>query len=195
MPTRSSRRVPSSIPFANYPNAELLTSGEEVGLPAGQMGNSEVGHLNIGAGRVVYRILSHQPAIRDGSIFEKPWWKHSLSRRRTTSRFISWVWFPTAAFISHLEHLKALCDAAKKTGCRMFTSMPSPMDAIRIRRVAWVICRVAGTLPKHSSGKNRQHCRPVLRDGSRQTLGTRQEAYDLLVIGPWHARNRSAESN
>ena len=39
--------------YVNYPNAELNTSGEEVGLPDGQMGNSEVGHLNIGAGRVV----------------------------------------------------------------------------------------------------------------------------------------------
>jgi len=38
----------------NYPNSHLLTSGEDVGLPEGQMGNSEVGHLNIGAGRVVY---------------------------------------------------------------------------------------------------------------------------------------------
>ena len=43
--------------YKNYPNAELLTDGEQVGLPAGQMGNSEVGHLNIGAGRVVYQDL------------------------------------------------------------------------------------------------------------------------------------------
>ena len=43
--------------YKNYPNSELLTDGEHVGLPAGQMGNSEVGHLNIGAGRVVYQDL------------------------------------------------------------------------------------------------------------------------------------------
>src|SRR3989339_2169047 len=50
-----------------YPTAQLLTSGENVGLPDGQMGNSEVGHLNIGAGRVVYQDLTLiNKAIRDG---------------------------------------------------------------------------------------------------------------------------------
>ena len=54
-----------------YPNTELKTSGEDVGLPDGQMGNSEVGHLNIGAGRVVYQELQRiNVAIRDGS-FQK----------------------------------------------------------------------------------------------------------------------------
>ena len=54
---------------ANYPNAQLLASGENVGLPDGQMGNSEVGHLNIGAGRVVYQdLVKVNRAIADGSI-------------------------------------------------------------------------------------------------------------------------------
>ena len=52
--------------YAQYPHAELVTYGEEVGLPEGQMGNSEVGHLNIGAGRVVYRELARiNKAIRE----------------------------------------------------------------------------------------------------------------------------------
>ncbi|MGB4671049.1 MAG: 2,3-bisphosphoglycerate-independent phosphoglycerate mutase, partial [Bacteroidaceae bacterium] len=54
---------------ANYPNTHLLASGENVGLPDGQMGNSEVGHLNIGAGRVVYQdLVKINRAIADGSI-------------------------------------------------------------------------------------------------------------------------------
>ena len=54
---------------ANYPHAQLLASGENVGLPDGQMGNSEVGHLNIGAGRVVYQdLVKVNRAIADGSI-------------------------------------------------------------------------------------------------------------------------------
>ena len=57
--------------LAKYPNATLGTSGEDVGLPAGQMGNSEVGHLNIGAGRVVYQELTRiDKSIRDKSFFE-----------------------------------------------------------------------------------------------------------------------------
>ena len=56
-----------------YPNATLLTSGEDVGLPNGQMGNSEVGHLNIGAGRIVYQELTRiNKSIRDKSFFKNP---------------------------------------------------------------------------------------------------------------------------
>jgi 2,3-bisphosphoglycerate-independent phosphoglycerate mutase len=54
--------------YAKYPNSTLVTCGEAVGLPDGQMGNSEVGHLNIGAGRIVYQELQRiNVAIRDGS--------------------------------------------------------------------------------------------------------------------------------
>ena len=53
--------------YGTYPNATLMTCGEEVGLPDGQMGNSEVGHLNLGAGRIVYQELQRiQVAIRNG---------------------------------------------------------------------------------------------------------------------------------
>ncbi|MBQ5729993.1 MAG: hypothetical protein IIV57_00080 [Bacteroidaceae bacterium] len=58
---------------SNYPNSQLQASGENVGLPAGQMGNSEVGHLNIGGGRVVYQdLLKINRAIADGSIKQNP---------------------------------------------------------------------------------------------------------------------------
>ena len=52
----------------NYPNAELLTHGNNVGLPEGQMGNSEVGHINIGAGRIVYQELARINAVFESSI-------------------------------------------------------------------------------------------------------------------------------
>ena len=58
---------------AKYPSAQLLTDGENVGLPDGQMGNSEVGHLNIGAGRVVYQdLVKINRACRDNSILKNP---------------------------------------------------------------------------------------------------------------------------
>ena len=57
----------------NYPNGYLLASGEDVGLPEGQMGNSEVGHLNIGAGRVVYQdLVKINRSIADNSITSNP---------------------------------------------------------------------------------------------------------------------------
>src|ERR1700761_1246163 len=59
--------------YSKYPNAELLTCGEAVGLPDGQMGNSEVGHLNIGAGRIVYQELQRiNVAIKDGELERSP---------------------------------------------------------------------------------------------------------------------------
>ena len=67
-------RVPfvSSL-YKNYPNTTLVTYGEEVGLPEGQMGNSEVGHLNLGAGRIVNQELQRiDVAIREGSFSKNP---------------------------------------------------------------------------------------------------------------------------
>src|SRR3954471_6166173 len=59
--------------YSKYPNTTLVTCGEAVGLPEGQMGNSEVGHLNLGAGRIVYQELQRiNVAIRDGSFFTNP---------------------------------------------------------------------------------------------------------------------------
>src|SRR6056297_1245105 len=68
--------IVSSVPTPNmdkleagYPSSQLYASGENVGLPEGQMGNSEVGHLNIGAGRIVYQdLVKINLAIKDGSI-------------------------------------------------------------------------------------------------------------------------------
>src|SRR3954469_13493619 len=59
--------------MARYPHAQLIASGEAVGLPAGQMGNSEVGHMNMGAGRIVYQDLTRiDKSISDGDLFDNP---------------------------------------------------------------------------------------------------------------------------
>src|SRR3954466_2722680 len=59
--------------YTRYPNTTLTTCGEAVGLPEGQMGNSEVGHLNLGAGRIVYQELQRiNVAVRDGSFAKNP---------------------------------------------------------------------------------------------------------------------------
>ena len=66
---------------ARYPHAQLITSGEAVGLPAGQMGNSEVGHMNMGAGRIVYQDLTRiDKSISDGELFESPALAASMDR-------------------------------------------------------------------------------------------------------------------
>ncbi len=73
--------------MADYPHTPLKASGMAVGLPEGQMGNSEVGHLNIGAGRVVYQELTRiTKSIQDGDFFENPALVHAMDRAKKTAR-------------------------------------------------------------------------------------------------------------
>ena len=82
--------------FADYPHTTLDASGMEVGLPEGQIGNSEVGHLNIGAGRVVYQSLTLiNKAVKDGTFFENESFIHINKRymlkNKTISKINNWL--------------------------------------------------------------------------------------------------------
>jgi len=73
--------------YAKYPNTTLTTCGELVGLPDGQMGNSEVGHLNLGAGRIVYQELQRiNVAIRDGSFPKNPALLNSIGEAKKNNK-------------------------------------------------------------------------------------------------------------
>ncbi len=101
--------------MAEYPHSQLEASGESVGLPDGQMGNSEVGHLNIGAGRVVYQdLVKINRAIADGSFAENPEIKSAFSYARDHNVPIHFMGLASAGGVhSSLGHLYALCDTAK----------------------------------------------------------------------------------
>jgi len=103
---------------AKYPNSQLLTSGEDVGLPEGQMGNSEVGHLNIGAGRIVYQdLVKINIACRDNSILENPEIKSAYSYARDNKKKIHFLGLVSDGGVhSSLDHLFKLCDIAKDYG-------------------------------------------------------------------------------
>ena len=100
----------------NYPNSQLQASGENVGLPDGQMGNSEVGHLNIGAGRIVYQdLVKINKAIADKSILNNPEIKRAFEYARTTGKGLHMMGLTSNGGVhSSLEHLFALCDIAKE---------------------------------------------------------------------------------
>lgn len=102
--------------IANYPNSQLQASGENVGLPDGQMGNSEVGHLNIGAGRVLYQdLVKINKAIKEKTILENPEIKAAFSYAKETGKGIHFMGLTSTGGVhSSLEHLKALCDIAKE---------------------------------------------------------------------------------
>jgi len=103
---------------ANYPNSQLLASGEDVGLPDGQMGNSEVGHLNIGAGRVVYQdLVKINIACRDNSIMENPEIINAYSYARDHKKKIHFLGLVSDGGVhSSLDHLLKLIDIAKEYG-------------------------------------------------------------------------------
>ena len=100
---------------AEYPHSQLEASGEDVGLPAGQMGNSEVGHLNIGAGRVVYQdLVKINRAIADGSFAANPEIKSAFSYAKGHNVPIHFMGLCSGGGVhSSLDHLYALCDTAK----------------------------------------------------------------------------------
>ena len=100
---------------ANYPNSVLQASGAYVGLPDGQMGNSETGHLNIGAGRVVYQdLVKINLACADNSILENPEIKSAYSYAKTTGKSLHLMGLTSTGGVhSSLGHLMKLIDIAK----------------------------------------------------------------------------------
>jgi len=101
--------------MAKYPNATLQTSGEAVGLPEGQMGNSEVGHLNIGAGRIVYQELTRiNKSIRDGELQQNPVLLNAFKKAKETGKKLHFLGLVSNGGVhSSQAHLHALCHMAK----------------------------------------------------------------------------------
>ena len=102
----------------NYPNATLKTSGEDVGLPTGQMGNSEVGHLNIGAGRIVYQELTRiNKSIRDKEFQQNSTLITAMEEAKKRNSKIHFIGLVSKGGVhSSQEHLYALCEMAKNHG-------------------------------------------------------------------------------
>ena len=104
--------------FQEFAHTELSASGLDVGLPAGQMGNSEVGHTNIGAGRVVFQDLPRiSKAIDDGSFFENPAYVRAMDACREHNSSLHLMGLLSDGGVhSHLEHLFALMKMARDRG-------------------------------------------------------------------------------
>ena len=105
---------------ATYPHAELKTDGENVGLPDGQMGNSEVGHLNIGAGRIVYQdLVKINRACRDNSIFENKEIVAAFEYAKANGADVHFMGLVSDGGVhSSLDHLLKLCDISNHYGIK-----------------------------------------------------------------------------
>ena len=172
---------------AKYPHAELRTDGENVGLPDGQMGNSEVGHLNIGAGRVVYQdLVKINRACRDGSLGRMPEVRALLDHAKAPGRALHLMGlFSDGGVHSSLEHLFAFMKLAKAEGLsRVYVHAfmdgrdTDPKSGIGfVRRFASLLAEggAAGTL---ASMIGRYYA--MDRDKRWERI---REAYDMLTAG------------
>ncbi len=104
--------------YRDYPNSELITFGEEVGLPEGQMGNSEVGHMNIGAGRIVYQELARiNNAIKTGSLQENKVLFKAMETAKSNDKAFHFMGLLSDGGVhAHINHLLALIDYAVDFG-------------------------------------------------------------------------------
>ena len=116
--------------FANYPNSQLQASGENVGLPDGQMGNSEVGHLNIGAGRIVYQdLVKINRACTDGSILKNPEVISAYEYAKNNGKKLHLMGLTSNGGVhSSLDHLFKLVEVAKEYGVQERTFVHCFMD-------------------------------------------------------------------
>ena len=152
----------------NFPHSQLMACGEDVGLPKGQMGNSEVGHLNIGAGRIVYQdLVKINRAIADRSILDNPEIKSAFGYARDHKVPIHFMGLTSTGGVhSSLDHLYALIDIAGEYGIEN----------------AYIHCFMDGRDTDTQSGAN------FLRDVKKHCEGT--PAAIASVIGRYYAMDR-----
>lgn len=191
--------VISQVPTPNmdrlqkeYPTSQLHASGEDVGLPDGQMGNSEVGHLNIGAGRVVYQdLVKINRAVKDGSIRENPALVEAFSYARDHQKQVHFMGLLSDGGVHSLDkHLYKLCDMTGEYGIRdvFIHAFGDGRDTDPQSGKGYM-----ENLEKHLAGSNGKVASfigryyAMDRDKRWERI---KEAYDLLV----HGKGRAAKS-
>ncbi len=113
----------ANVPFyrsilKKYPHSKLAASGLAVGLPDGQMGNSEVGHTNLGAGRVVYQdLVKVNKAVEEGTLAQEPVLTEALEYAKTNNKKVHFIGLVSGGGVhSHIDHVKGLCSIAQRAG-------------------------------------------------------------------------------
>lgn len=170
---------------SNYPSAELLTHGEHVGLPSGQMGNSEVGHLNIGAGRIVYQELTRiNKSIEDGEFQKNKVLKSALEKAKKDNQTVHFIGLvSTGGVHSSFEHLLALIDLAQElkienSFVHAFTDGRDCNPNTGLTHISELNKRLKNSPTKIASIIGRYYA--MDRDNRWERI---KEAYDLLVHG------------
>jgi len=168
-----------------YPNSTLEASGPDVGLPEGQMGNSEVGHMNIGAGRVVFQdLVKISQAVKNGSMAKNKALKDAINYSKKNSKAIHLIGLVSDGGVhSHIEHLKGLLSTLKASDCKdvyvhAFTDGrdTDPREGVKyLRKLQKYMSESVGTLTTITG-------RYYAMDRDRR-WGRVKVAYDALVNG------------
>lgn len=192
----------ANVPFVSslynkYPHTTLVTCGEQVGLPDGQMGNSEVGHLNLGAGRIVYQELQRiNVAIRDGEFQQHPALIDSIRYALDNKKPLHLIGLVSDGGVhSHINHLKAIVsvcaeqgltevyihaftdgrDTDPKSGFGFLTDLQNHLDVVNTGKISTVTGRYYA----------------MDRDKRWERV---QLAYDAMVLGKGEKENRCTRS-
>ncbi len=164
--------------LARYPSGTLEASGEAVGLPAGQMGNSEVGHTNLGAGRVVYQDLTRiDKSIREHDLETRPALLAAYDRCAGASTHALHLigLLSDGGVHSHQEHLHALIRLAKARGVsRVFVHVLTDGRDTSPNGGRAYVAALEAALAAAGVGAHRLDLGPLLGDGSRQAVGADQ---------------------
>ncbi len=190
-------------PFYNsllekYPNSHLSASGEDVGLPEGQFGNSEVGHLNIGAGRIVWQALSRiNKDIREGGFFQNPELLFGIERAKKKDKIHIMGLFSDGGVHSHNDHLFALLklckqhgldkvfvhaftdgrDTAPDSGKRYAEEFNAQAEEIGVGELASIVGRYYA-MDRDNRWERVQLAYDLLVNGTGTTFGSAAEAFD-----------------
>lgn len=187
---KSNALLAAKTPFFNslistYPNSKLEASGTAVGLPAGQMGNSEVGHMNLGAGRVVYQELGRiNKAVDDNELVANPVLKSAFEYAKQNGKDVHFIGLLSDGGVhSHIKHVEGLCDAAVSFGLdKVFVHAfldgrdTDPKSGLHF--VTDLENHIAGTSVKLASAIGRYYA--MDRDNRWERV---KKAYDVMVHG------------
>ena len=170
----------------NYPSATLGASGLSVGLPDGQMGNSEVGHLNIGAGRIVYQDLTKiTKAIEDGDFFRNPALLSAMDNAiKNDKQLHLWGLLSDGGVHSHISHLYALLKLAKVKGVKQ-TYVHCFMDGRDVSPTSGVsfVQALQAEMDLLEYGKIASLCGRYYAMDRDNNWDREEKAYDMLTIG------------
>lgn len=171
--------------YNQYPNSQLEASGLAVGLPEGQMGNSEVGHMNLGAGRVVYQdLVKINLGVEDGSLAKQPVLQAAFDYAKANNKKVHFIGLLSDGGVhSHINHLKGLTTAAAEKGLKdvkihVFTDGRDTDPKGGVNYVADLEDHLAKTTGKIASVIGRYYAMDRDKRWERVKL-----AYDLLVNG------------